>query len=335
MRKALTLMLLLGLLAGLLILTGCSDDDDDGNPVGPGTVTVTAVSAASAPTTVDHSVWGGITATTVDISGIALAKQRLSATASTASSIDVKAAVHSSTLYLWLNWEDDSFDVWRDRFVCTDTGAEGPPVDPILFLQDEISFKEDELLVLFEMDASVWDAWYWRVLTTGGGHLAEGMMLESGGLVADSSDSNVTVAVTNAVSDIIPINMQPDSSDEDDDDYLLYTDVAVSLNRYTRGWAIDQKLAGWMVDSTLAGAARADARGSHWDIASVHEYDAVAHEYTVVLSCALNTGYDDDIVMTSGDEVTVRLGISNNFDFQISGGSTGQGFTDEFTLKLP
>jgi hypothetical protein len=180
-----------------------------------------------------------------------------------------------------------------------------------------------------------WDAWHWRVLTTAikensGGQLegfAEGKTLRDGSLTTDGG--NVVIALRN-----LPLGggfEQPTKMHKDSSaftGFILLLDDSVDLRSTSGGWSIGQFIPGWRIDSTVAGSTKDATRLSRWDTRAVADWSDGADQYTLVLCRALETGFEDDLVMA--DSAKVRVGITNNLDFAFDQGSTKQGFTPEF-----
>lgn len=313
-----------------VVIAGCGGDDEVVDP-GPTTSRVTAVTATTAPVTVNHVQWQNATETPIVINSISFTSKisPQNATLVTTDTVGVKAMVFSNTLYVRLDWADATDDRWpRSYYVSQLQDLGGDTL--VIMTYDTLSQFEDQVMLMVREATDMWDCWNWRRVTTDGGFLAEGMNIESGAFVVDDNDSAATVAVDNHVPNFGPDFMQPDSSLRTDA-YLLYTSNAISWNPQSGGWALNQRLAGVLIDSSLhSSSAR---RGSQWDINAVSTYAGGRH--TVVLSRALNTGFADDMVLGSGQTYVARLGVTNNANFSLTVGSTNQGFSPIFNIVLP
>ncbi|MBD3256959.1 hypothetical protein GF377_00905 [candidate division GN15 bacterium] len=321
------------ILAAFALWSCGGDDDDNGTDPGPTTPRVTAVSAASAPNTVNSAQWNNATETQIEITAISftpkIAGPRSSVLATT-DSIGVKAMVFNNTLYMRFDWADATDDHWPRRFEMTGWSEPSPGDSLLLFLQDTLTQFEDQLLMMFQENDSTWDCWNWRRVTTGGGGLAEGMNIVNDVIDVDENLSSAAVVRSNAINTQEPIYMQPDSSDRTDA-YLLYESAKDTLDRESGGWTVGQLLAGVIVDSTLKSTP--GNRNSQWDVDAVSTYAGGRH--TVVLSRPLNTGHQDDMVFGPDQLVVVRLGVTNNANFSLTTGNTNQGFSQDFELLLP
>jgi hypothetical protein len=88
----------------------------------------------------------------------------------------MQAIVAADDLYIRLQWDDTSFNVWKEHFVVVNV-AGLVDFDPVSDLEQ----SEDQLFVMFkDTVGGYWDTWNWRSLTTGAGPLCL-MILEARG----------------------------------------------------------------------------------------------------------------------------------------------------------
>jgi hypothetical protein len=117
--------------------------------------------------------------------------------------------------------------------------------------------------------------------------------------------------------------------------FILLESEADSLDVLpSTGWSVGYVVPGYLTDGSVAQVSPAE-RGSKYDIRSVASHSTVADEYTVVLARALDTGFPDDADLSALSTVGVRLGITNESEFNMTQGSSKQGFTAQFELTLP
>ncbi|MBU0983579.1 MAG: hypothetical protein KKA42_06890 [candidate division Zixibacteria bacterium] len=327
-------LLFLGLC--LAFVAGCGGDDDGGVTPVPSKPVVTAVAAASHPslTSPDGAVWTGITPVAVEVTATSfVGKQVVRSTAATADSLMVQAAVYNDSLYVRIVWEDATHDVFPDRWALTEFQILGDDTLAI-FLRDTIASKEDQVLLMFENTADTsWDVWCWRSVTTDGVWRAEGATFAEGELTLDAG-SNFAVMENYFAG--TPVYIHEDSSEFTG--YLLhYPEDTRDFNilvRSIRTWEVGDLIPGWYMDTLWSlGPTTATARGSLLDTRAVSSYSGGM--YTLVLCRALNTGFADDLVLTSGATINMRLALTNNLDFRFDAGSSNQGFTEAFDLKIP
>lgn len=305
-------------------LNGCSSDDNGGS--GPAPLTkVTANTTVNAPTlsSPDETVWDSVSTTTLDISSSTAPKRAVSKPATISTNITVQAINKNDSLYLRLQWDDNDFSVWKDYYSVSDTS-------PLNFTWNNWS-DEDQLYVMFDgAPGGGWDVWNWRVLTTGTDNLAEGFRYRNDTLIRDAGDAPVA-----SINDTLPGGRNPryvDTLLSAFNGYILPLDSLTSTYYNSTGWTVGQKVPGWIIDRSLK-TAPATRRNSRLDIKAVSNYNTELKKYTVVLARALNTGYDDDIDMSSMNSITAKIGIFNNQDDFNLGGSN-RGFTVNFTLIL-
>ncbi len=350
MRKLTAAILMLGLVFG----TGCgSDDDDNGtNPPPPSVTRITAATGIVAPslTSVTDTVWNRITPTTVAIASdrLGTSKQRPPTAMAVAPSVAVQTVVVDETLYMRFNWTDDSFDVWPNAWM----------VDSLIgtsaHFEQLVIESQDQCLVLFDaLPNDGWDAWLWQAHSstvvgavgepmTG---FAQGRTLRNSAFAIDAGTLDIVRENDSLMSFGIPSYLHNDTNaftgfilPEAEADSVVFvlpdppSDDVVVLP--ITGWTEGYMVPGYLTDQTVAQAS-VEERGSRWDISAVADYSAATDEYTLVLSRALNTGYPDDANLTSLAPVEVRFGITNESDFDLSHGSTKQGFTATFELTLP
>jgi hypothetical protein len=346
--KKLTLIILL---LSLAVWIGCGSDDGEEPPNGPtGPPRLIAKLSETAPsmTDPDDALWDLATPLTVPISGIAFPsppnlRGREEVALGTASEVTVRAIYHQGVkdLYMKVTWEDPDHSVWVERWQ-VDSMPGGEPA----FSRDTITESNEDQMMLFfaALGDTIWDAWYWRALTTGtvyqGGTkvtgLAEGNRFISDHLEVDTNQSAGLIIVHDNGRQLgtfrLPSYTHRDTSEFNG--YMLYMVDAVSTPQdLPGGWTVGQFVPGRRIDSTVTDQTKAAARGSKWDIWAVSEWSQ-GGPWSVVLRRPLNTGFSDDLNMDLLDSVRVRIGISNNYGIQFESGSTDQGFTGEFWLKL-
>lgn len=316
---------------GLMSWLGCGGPDDPVGPEPPTIITVTAATGLVAPArlSVDDTVWTRIASTNIPIAVdqfSSASKRRPDNALAVASAVGVQAlVVGDSLLYLRLVWDDATWDCWPGRFSVTsfdyDTIAH--------FTQDALSFKEDQLMILFDGGTAFggWDVWNWRMTTTGAGYLAEGAVLAGTTLTVDAVDNNL--AFSNLGFGGQPEYMQPEGPANLD--YRLLQSTAIAIDHY-QAWNLGDFVSGWVINGSLY-QQDASTRGGRFDIDSYSRYSS--GEYVVVLKRALNTGGETDLDLSVLSTVNVRLGITDNADFRFNAGSTHQGFSNTFKLSLP
>lgn len=326
-------IVLCGMLLFLFAWVGCGGDDDSITepPVVEKDLKVASASSAPSMASVDDPQWNNATSLTVSLSSALLSpafRQPNRSTLAVAKDFSVKGLVYADTLYLRFEWADASFSGWRDRFAVT-----GFDVilgeNHYLFAQDTLSFKEDELMIMFQEGSSTsWDVWQWRLLTTGAGSLAEGFNYDGTELTKDAG--SFAVATTNAENQGTPIYMHFNSP-LFKGNVLLDTDT-IPLSR-TLAWEVGDALPGWIIDTSLANPNRVADADSRFDIRAVSTYSSGRHK--LVLARALNTGHADDFQIAAPSTVNIRVGITNDLDFLFGLGDSDQGFTGVFKMVLP
>lgn len=319
------------LLISMGMWLGCGGDDDPVGPDEPTIITVTAVAGSTAPArmSVDDAVWTAITPKTIPItaSQFSVAKSRPVSALAVAPNVKIQATVVDDTLYLRLAWSDDSWDRWPGRFSVTGFQYPGNDTLPI-FTHDNMSAREDQALVLFKGPGEInWDAWQWRMTTTGAAYLAQGYMLIENVLVRDFGNESVVTSNVDTISGN-PIYMH--TNGQASDSYRLIPDSIVAIDYYLP-WDSGQFLPGWIINDTLYQASEA-ARGSKFDINSFSRY--ASNEYVVVLSRSL-AGSTNDLDMTGPITLDCKIGITNNADFIMTQGYSEQGFSSTFKLVIP
>lgn len=332
----------------LVLISGCGDDSTPTQPDQPQVVRVVVAEPATSPslTSVDDPAWNSITAARIDVAvqnaigsfiGISNA---FSGFASLSDSLTLQAARHDDSLWLRLQWSDNTFDAWRSAYVVDSvTSCDG--VNPcVWFRRDDISLNEDQVLVLFSgLDDNLWDAINWRVLTTGSGNLAQGMhlrwdtagpALDTFALLSDAINTDLIIAHANGQFSTLPAYFHPDTSDYTG--HLLYLDEWRAASPLIGGWTVGQRVPGFWLDTSIAGRSP-QIRGSRWDTHAAFSYNATAGRYTLLLAWPMNTGFADDLNLLTHDSVETQIGLFDNF-LNIQGGSTHKGFTKKFWLIL-
>ncbi|MEW5995501.1 MAG: hypothetical protein AB1744_14050, partial [Candidatus Zixiibacteriota bacterium] len=274
--------------------------------------------------------------------------------ASLPDSVLIQAIRTQDSLYLRLQWEDDSHDVYPNCFQVVNMTVMEPL--PLVEFADTpgVTQEEDQVFVLFGgLGESGYDVWNWCALTTGGAGLGLDQSL------ADRTGTPVRDAIGTAVEQPVLENpgefKQPTYVHKDTSAFTHYilcaTDtlnfmdtlykkwdsiggdsVAVQV-RNTTGWSIGQRVPGWIIDCNFANRSEAE-RGSRWEIGAVSVYDESKSQYRVVLARKLNTGdATDDLNLADIESVEVSLGFfDNQWDFEMGG--TRRRFSDKFLLIL-
>ncbi len=337
---------------------GCGDDESTNGPEEPTVVRVIANTTVSAPTlsSADEDVWADVDSFLVGVSQANSPKLRPPEAAAYPPDIYVQAIKKDSNLYLRLQWSDLTFDAYPNHYKVT-----GDTIPPIDFTREYTPpAYEDQIFVMFDslLDGG-YDAWNWRVLTTGGGGLGKGCTYQDT-MTAPTADAVGTVSSSGAVENP-PKFGQPTYAHKNTSEFnhyilftadtvhwdsVLYTDIDTIIFGdppdtifdttevhfwETTGWKLGQKVPGWLIDSSFA--SRTDEeRGSRWDIKAVSVYDNDAAQYRVVLCRKLNTGFVDDINLAPVDSVKVKVGIFDNQEEFTP--SSNRGFSDDFWIIL-
>lgn len=326
------------LLPWLMILSvpfwaGCgSDDDDDGGTNGNGgdpvltQVPVNSSVAAPDMDSVNHDSWDSITPVGMAVSNVEAPNFEAKVTAFFTDSVWIQAIKASGRLYLRLQWDDNDYSILRNQWVLDS-------VEIYRWVSSEVLHNEDQVLVMFDMgDDSTWDAWNWRLLTTGQAKTAEGMTYNetNDSLSLDTHDDEDTLAWRNKNPGDTgwPKWIHEDTSDFTGDVMFIYETLPARDGQdapYSKG----QTVPGWvLVDSVVPADMRAQSR---WDIEAVYDYDDIAHRYTLVLARDLSSGADD-LDMSSLAEVRTKIGILD--DELLTNNSTSKIFTEDFLLDF-
>jgi len=314
--------------------SACGSDDNPSGPDPTPAVRVVATTPSSAPslTNVDDAAWNGISWTAVAISPLNSPKVAVAKPATLPDSVQIQAITFSDSLYLRLRWSDPSHDIWRDRYI-VDSIAAGIARFSHDCCEDNAVNREDQLFVMFAgLAGSGYDVWNWRSLTTGPGFLAEGKTYLGGVLASDSIETSIGPAISHSPQtpgSTYPTYMHPDSTDFNG--YLLYNVPAPPHVLVGLGWTPGQIIPGWLIDSTIYGRSAA-IRGSRWDIRAAGGYDSANTRYTVMMCRPMNTGYTDDLDLSTLDSVSVKGGVLDNKIDVLVGDATRRGFTEEFWL---
>ena len=338
MKKYWLMAFVVVLLLPVIGLWGCGgDDDDDDGGDGDTTPVVTAVTATSAPAAVTASTWSTAVAATVPIgANLPGFKRTGSAAQAVADDVRIQAAVYGDSLYVKVTWDDETFDVWPSAWIVDS-------IDGGLPLWEHLTTQYEDQLMLFVsgLPNGNWDTWHWRAATTSFMGSPTGQMTgyaEGGRYVnnAVTPDASPTF-LTRENHQYIGFN-RPTFLHEDTTEYTGYiladqdADSLVTLP--ASGWTQGFLVAGYLTNVGIALLPDA-SRGSKYDIKVDAKYDAGANQYQVVMRRALNTGYTEDLVMTSGSRLTCRIGIGNEHNFTFTTGSSNQGYSDVFYIDLP
>jgi hypothetical protein len=312
----------------LLMLVACGSDEGPTDSNGSTVIRVVANTSVAEPTlsSPDETVWSSVGGTTIPLkrSG-AVAKQEWRG-ATVPASVEVKAIVKNGTLYLRMQWVDDSLHLWRDVWTMTDTNNYN-------FSQMDI-FNEDQLYVMFTLPDSDWyDTWNWRSLTTSPAHLAEGYTYAAGTLTRDAGAKMAALNNKNAFDDSRPKWIHKDGASFEAP-LLYFSDVVTAdLANFGSGWRIGQRVPGWVIDTNIVTLLEANPE-SRWDIKASFAYDSTNSLMKLVLARQLNSGFQDDLDMSGLDSVQFRVGILDDRDELNQFNSSQQGFSDEYWLIL-
>lgn len=351
--------LLMVVMAATWWLSCSSEPTSPPPPPPPSEVRVVADTNVTAPTlsSADEEVWSGVTSYNVPVKMSNNPKRTPSYDASIPSEVTVQAIKKNGTLYLRLQWADPTFDVFPDHFEVDSIGGGLLPVVHYGHHPCEPTC-EDQVFVMFDgMPNDGWDVWNWQAFSTACCNLGKGYSYTNSVLTPDAAGTaSDTFLIEN-----VPFGTQPTYAHKDTSNftgYILYLEDAVHHDTIlyqridttyvdtgmiidtldfhfwqTSGWEIGQKVPGWLVDSSFASLSDAE-RGSRWDIHTVSTYDSSAIQYRVVMARALNTGYSDDLDMSSLDSVEVKIGFYDN-QREFLTGSSNRGFSDKFRIILP
>ena len=324
-------------IAGVAILAGCSDDEEGPTePVEPTIQTVTVVGGSTAPDPYDpfDGVWNTITASTVNIAAdrfSASGKIRPGAALAVASNVSVKATVVNDTLYMRVNWSDDSQDIWPARFAVTDLDILAADTFAV-FTKDEYTYNEDQLMFFVRPpDSLVWDVINWRAVTTGGGNLAEEFNYDEENIVRDAGNNSLISA--NDGEGGYPAYM-PENAPTEVSVLSVWDAVTAQFDTDSVSWEIGDRIAGWLIDDSLHLPSHLAQRGSRYATLASHSYSVASESYTIVLCRPLDTGFDDDIDLELS-LLEAKIGITNNSEFHLSQGDSRQGYTATFNLQFP
>ena len=339
----------------MIVWIGCGDDGPTDPVIDPDLrISVNTTAGDPGMTNVNSAIWNNVDTVRVEVfkSGLnSLLPAKLSVVALTAL---IQALVHNDDLYLRVQWEDTSFNAWREHYYVSDDTSGFVQIDR----KDIVEQAEDQLYILFknpDTNSTIWDAWNWRVLTTGAGGFAEGYNYSSAdSLSLDAAGTKVVkIGWENPTVFGEPTYVHQDTSEFND--YILYLDEKLHRNQdpvgiqaidsltdpanpdtnwyywpTTSGWTLHQKIPGWMIDRDAKDLSE-EQLGSRWDIRAIMEYDETNDIYTVVLKRKLNTGYDDDFNMATSDSIKTKVVIMNNME-ELYEGSTWRGVSENLWL---
>ncbi|MEA1980903.1 MAG: hypothetical protein U9N54_08015 [candidate division Zixibacteria bacterium] len=350
MKKFLPLLLIFVMIVWL----GCGDDGPTDPVIEPDLrISVNTTAGDPGMTSVNSAVWNNVDTMRVEVfrSGLnSLLPAKLSVVAASAL---VQVLVNNDDLFLRIQWEDTSFNAWREHYYVSDDTSGFVQIDRKAVVEQ----AEDQLYILFknpDTNSTIWDAWNWRVLTTGAGGFAEGFNYSSiDSLSLDSAGTKVVkIGWENPSRSGEPTYVHQDTSEFNG--YILYLDEklnrgepvgVLSIDNFTdpnnpdttwydwprtKGWTLNQKIPGWMIDGDAKDLSEAQL-GSRWDIRAIDEYDETNDIYTVVLKRKLNTGYDDDFNMAIADSIKTKIVILNN-KVELYEGDTWRGVSENLWL---
>ena len=314
-----------------VIWIGCGGGSTGPNGDDPPIVTrVVANTSVAEPTlsSPDESMWSSVTATTVNLDRSGPIAKPLPKAALVPASVSVKAIVKNSKLYMRFEWTDDSLHIWRDHWTLINNSS-------FNFTRNDI-FNEDNFFAMFTKPGQDWyDTWNWRVLTTAPAGLAEGYTFSSGTLTRDAGSQILSIQNINPFDPNRPKWIHQDKSQFTGP--ILYksqTFEPQDIGDFGAGWIPQMKVAGWIIDLSVLENLQQNPQ-SRWDITTASSYDADSDVYKLVMSRALNSGFDDDMNMAGEDSVQVRLGVLDDRDELSQYNSSQQGFSNSFWLILP
>jgi len=309
---------------------GCGGGSTGPNDDPPTVTRVVANTSVTEPTlsSPDESMWSSVTATTVNLNRSGSIAKPSPKAALVPASVEVKAIVKNSKLFMRFQWTDDSLHIWRDCW----SFISQPNYN---FTFNDV-FSEDQFFAMFTKPGQDWyDTWNWRVLTTDPASLAEGFTFASDTLAKDGGAQ--VPAVDNQT---FPLSSRPRWIHETKDAYqqpILYMSETIEPEGpgdFGPGWLPQMKVAGYVIDLSVVSYLESNPQ-SRWDITTVSSYDAEVDVYKLVMSRALNSGFVDDMNMASEDSVQVRIGVLDDQDELATLNSSQQGFSNSFWLILP
>lgn len=322
------LFLLLSIFAFLLAGCGGSDSTPTGGGGGTTISTITANTTVSAPTmsSAHETVWNNVNGTILDLEPGGLSKANVQKSA-VATQIAVQAINKGGKLFLRFSWADADNSLNREPYVATDpSGYTFTHYDGATYGRP---YAEDQLFVMFEgAPGGGYDTWNWRSLTTGKCSLAEGLTYNNGTFTADAGGQIPAINNTGYPNANYPKYIHTDSPNFTGE--VLYIGDAIPFE-IRSGWGVGQTIPGYVIDTSVL-TNLSNFPQSHWDIQAVDNFGGSS--YTLVLARNLNTGYSDDLDMSSKDTLKVRITVlENEISFNPNGGSN-QRSTATFNLVL-
>lgn len=276
----------------------CSSDDDDNGPVDD-RVRVTAYQTSTEPSLqdVNDDLWDSTDAKNITLDQVGGMAQAVP------TSIEIEAIKTDDKLYLRFVWEDTSLNQWLQPWRCGDPAAGNFSRPP-----NPYGDGEDQLLVMFQRSSGGYDVWNWKALKTALVDLAEGKTYSESEWTLDAGTS--PIAFENFGGD--PARPRYfHTTGAPFQEPVLYLDQTTTSWADVRltGWQEEDLVAGWVIDSTMGRNVREAQTESRWDILSAWEYDAELDQHTVVLCRKLNTTYEDDLDLSTLEQITVRVGV--------------------------
>ncbi len=338
-------------LLSLTLWLGCGKDGPTEPDVIPDkTIQINSTAGDPGMTSANSSVWTNVDTVRIDITKAAVLPKMPAKLLKVSETALLQVIVNNGFLFMRIQWDDETFNVWPDYYFISD--SIGLPH----FRRNTIE-SEDQLYLFFknpDTTVSNWDAFNWRVLTTGGAGFAEGYIYSR----ADSLELDTVGTSTNDkiawenhnVQGVIgePIYVHQDTSEFTDylfdydmkinrfddpvgimnaDTTIVGEDTTIIIDYYywpvTTGWIYQQKVPGWMINTDFGDISDAN-RGSRWDTRTVSDYDPLLGKYTLVMKVALNSGYSDDYNMTGLDSIQTKIVILND-QKDLYNGSTWRG----------
>jgi hypothetical protein len=235
----------------------------------------------------------------------------------------LKAIVTGDSLYVRIEYRDDSLNLLRDFLETVDSNTN---------FQVRDYSQEDQIFVMFAGLANgAYDVWNWRSLTTAPAGLAEGKRYESSALITDSGGQQVAF-INNTGGTFTHPQYVHSTGASFTGQILLKKEMEPFLDHQSEYLVPDLVVPGWYVDDSVGYYVRQPAyKQSRWDIFAVHGYNSGTNRLAVVLQCALNTGRGDDLALT--DSVKVKIGVLDDQTDLANQGSR-RGFSQEFWLVL-
>jgi len=324
-----------------LVLAGCGDDngtngDDNGTEKIPRLVVDTM---ATAPTLSDanEAVWFTVDSVLVEIGGdpanygqnISLQKQNAV----------MRAIKKSDTIYIWVRWHDPSgADLWANYIRKPDSSSslwehvttEGQDMFFILFDNQDNGTEGADCATMCHpgegmktTGGGMADAWRWMSTCTMPGKMADDIWWDGATPSTDTADATINKYVFRDNDD----GNRPRYVHEDT---MLYTGVFLYIEdtlKYnplepTR-WPTGHRIPGFVTDSSIYGAPDRNDNSRN-NVRAIAIFDSTGSStgwtWTVAFARALNTGYNDDVDLSTLDSVQVTVAATNDHPQETFGG---------------